>query len=45
MTQKQIKFKVIGCWGVVHDGTVGVRGDTLPVSENVAREWERGGYP
>jgi hypothetical protein len=31
-------------WRVVHEGKPYVKGDTLTVPENIAREWERSGY-
>jgi hypothetical protein len=37
-TDKQVKVKVIDRWRVVFDGTVGVKGDTFTVPENVAQE-------
>jgi hypothetical protein len=43
MPEKTVKVRVIDRWRVVHpdDGTARVKGDTLTVLENVAREWER----
>ncbi len=41
MTDKTVKVKVIDRWRVVHDGKVGVKGDTLTVPEATAQEWER----
>lgn len=44
MSEKQVKVKVVDCWRVVFDGTVGLKGDALTVPESVADEGERCGY-